>query len=245
MYVIPNPSTIEHDQLINTIDDRTCRMIHVIKYHSDDFFVAKSKQLQFNDECAIGEELSTGDGTRDMMNASLYICNKVFGVASMYLRDKSSKNGLPIQDYNFLLHGQSWYQRHFKAAPVTRIDQDSWREITNNISQRVSKSQLDRIISSLASGNYIHINVLNQYINRLGDEVYEDTWDMFFTAYDNLKYDEIHKNKNLFDLTFLKIVPPILGFIKMERWIIKFRTCLLYTSPSPRDRTRSRMPSSA
>ena len=29
-------------------------------------------------------------------------------------------------------------------------------------------------------------------------------------------------------------------------WIIKnYRDCLLYTSPSPRDRTRSRMPSSA
>ena len=28
-----------------------------------------------------------------------------------------------------------------------------------------------------------------------------------------------------------------------RRW--KVRTCLLYTSPSPRDRTRSRMPSSA
>ena len=27
--------------------------------------------------------------------------------------------------------------------------------------------------------------------------------------------------------------------------MIKFRGCLLYTSPSPRDRTRSRMPSSA
>src|SRR5664280_3780587 len=28
-------------------------------------------------------------------------------------------------------------------------------------------------------------------------------------------------------------------------WRAKVRTCLLYTSPSPRDRTRSRMPSSA
>ena len=27
--------------------------------------------------------------------------------------------------------------------------------------------------------------------------------------------------------------------------IINFKVCLLYTSPSPRDRTRSRMPSSA
>ena len=32
----------------------------------------------------------------------------------------------------------------------------------------------------------------------------------------------------------------------VERWIYnKYKDCLLYTSPSPRDRTRSRMPSSA
>ena len=30
-----------------------------------------------------------------------------------------------------------------------------------------------------------------------------------------------------------------------EEYIAKANTCLLYTSPSPRDRTRSRMPSSA
>ena len=30
-----------------------------------------------------------------------------------------------------------------------------------------------------------------------------------------------------------------------RNWRAKFDTCLLYTSPSPRDRTRSRMPSSA
>ena len=31
----------------------------------------------------------------------------------------------------------------------------------------------------------------------------------------------------------------------MKRYKDKVNTCLLYTSPSPRDRTRSRMPSSA
>ena len=36
-------------------------------------------------------------------------------------------------------------------------------------------------------------------------------------------------------------VPKGRGFVK---WLA-FKTCLLYTSPSPRDRTRSRMPSSA
>ena len=223
VYVNPNPSTIGYGQLINRVGDRTCRMIHIIKYHSDPFFVAKSKQLQFNDECEIGEELSTRDGTRDMMNASLYICNKVFGVNSMYLRDTSFKNGLPVQDYNFLLYGQSWYQRHFGANPVNRVDRDSWKHMTNNIfSQNVTKSKLDQIISSLTSGNYRYLDVLNQYIDKLGDEVYEYTWNWFFRGYDYTKYDEIHKNK--VDSTFLKIVTSILGFIKVERWIIRFRT---------------------
>ena len=35
----------------------------------------------------------------------------------------------------------------------------------------------------------------------------------------------------------------VLGYTSLDELISK--TCLLYTSPSPRDRTRSRMPSSA
>ena len=43
---------------------------------------------------------------------------------------------------------------------------------------------------------------------------------------------------------------PSIGKDTLVTWeegeiIAKFNTCLLYTSPSPRDRTRSRMPSSA
>ena len=39
----------------------------------------------------------------------------------------------------------------------------------------------------------------------------------------------------------------IADWVAVERGhrLTKFATCLLYTSPSPRDRTRSRMPSSA
>ena len=36
-----------------------------------------------------------------------------------------------------------------------------------------------------------------------------------------------------------------LGPFRRARLLEHFQTCLLYTSPSPRDRTRSRMPSSA
>ena len=45
-----------------------------------------------------------------------------------------------------------------------------------------------------------------------------------------------HKNPNLFRDTFLGKFKPVTG---------AFMTCLLYTSPSPRDATLSRMPSSA
>ena len=52
-----------------------------------------------------------------------------------------------------------------------------------------------------------------------------------------------------------KTMTPVEGFESVEMFsamesgdvevIIKTKSCLLYTSPSPRDRTRSRMPSSA
>ena len=38
---------------------------------------------------------------------------------------------------------------------------------------------------------------------------------------------------------------PAFNFNNMEQMQAIIKACLLYTSPSPRDRTRSRMPSSA
>ena len=35
------------------------------------------------------------------------------------------------------------------------------------------------------------------------------------------------------------------GFMYSVGWLVAYLTCLLYTSPSPRDRQKSRMPSSA
>ena len=46
--------------------------------------------------------------------------------------------------------------------------------------------------------------------------------------------------QNLYELEKSEKIFLDLHFQSLERW-----SCLLYTSPSPRDRTRSRMPSSA
>ena len=45
--------------------------------------------------------------------------------------------------------------------------------------------------------------------------------------------------KNKTDAVFLSMVEGV------ERYCIQYSDCLLYTSPSPRDRQKSRMPSSA
>ena len=41
------------------------------------------------------------------------------------------------------------------------------------------------------------------------------------------------------------LVPPVIGINHYVKNLETYQTCLLYTSPSPRDRQKSRMPSSA
>ena len=66
----------------------------------------------------------------------------------------------------------------------------------------------------------------------------------------NESYEELFR-RILLDLGLTRMVDSIKMIIEPENSLflisIKVRkvTCLLYTSPSPRDRTRSRMPSSA
>eukprot|EP00657_Telonema_sp_P-1_P011943 TRINITY_DN7814_c0_g1_i1.p1 TRINITY_DN7814_c0_g1~~TRINITY_DN7814_c0_g1_i1.p1 ORF type:complete len:107 (-),score=43.40 TRINITY_DN7814_c0_g1_i1:31-351(-) len=79
---------------------------------------------------------------------------------------------------------------------------------------------------------------VEDHIERIRDRPFNDT-----------RYD-IDTSK-LIALGWKEEIPFEEGFSSTVRWYIqealpsKFWTCLLYTSPSPRDRTRSRMPSSA
>ena len=45
--------------------------------------------------------------------------------------------------------------------------------------------------------------------------------------------------------TFFSLLPPVIAIVLALNTKEVYTSCLLYTSPSPRDRTRSRMPSSA
>ena len=62
--------------------------------------------------------------------------------------------------------------------------------------------------------------------------------------------DGLHQDahEGNFQTYFERYTPDavFLGTDKTERWSIEeFKACLLYTSPSPRDKSSSRMPSSA
>ena len=57
--------------------------------------------------------------------------------------------------------------------------------------------------------------------------------------------DTIEYFKELYALNENEYYRKIEEFVKYECDLEDGETCLLYTSPSPRDRTRSRMPSSA
>ena len=66
------------------------------------------------------------------------------------------------------------------------------------------------------------------------------------------EYKELIKKMPIFCGDFLIFAEKKYLLIKRKEepvkdvyWVVGGRFCLLYTSPSPRDRTRSRMPSSA
>ena len=61
------------------------------------------------------------------------------------------------------------------------------------------------------------------------------------------RFYSVHAERPFFGelVDFMISAPVIVQVLEGEDAIIKYRDCLLYTSPSPRDRTRSRMPSSA
>ena len=85
---------------------------------------------------------------------------------------------------------------------------------------------------------------LRDITNRL-EQHYRDVQDFEFTIQEGKLYMLQTRNGKRTGVAAVRIAIQMVeeGLIKKEEAI--FRVCLLYTSPSPRDRTRSRMPSSA
>ena len=79
-------------------------------------------------------------------------------------------------------------------------------------------------------------NLINNYFNFSDRSSRADyIWWMIFSVILNLVGSQLDLQLSI--IISIIMIPPGTG--------ISIRSCLLYTSPSPRDRTRSRMPSSA
>ena len=107
---------------------------------------------------------------------------------------------------------------------------------------------IDSIFSSMFSGEYFNLhsssNKVHQACFRLRSFIDQNLKDY------KLSFDSEH-------YSLLKIKGPPVSLINLDKTLGEnyqhklealkhlFKTCLLYTSPSPRDRQKSRMPSSA
>ena len=99
--------------------------------------------------------------------------------------------------------------------------------------------QMNQIIAILqmVSDKNPDIQKLNEFIQYLKDMIpYEDMLDSFVFGDQETMPDEVRPVGSKDAMTLEEM---------MDDLQLRFMDCLLYTSPSPRDRTRSRMPSSA
>jgi len=91
----------------------------------------------------------------------------------------------------------------------------------------------------------IPINIGND-INSVKDDfgfIIKENGDDSYSGYFSSNREGGKGGDDLYGFT-LKSLPGLRTF-SLQGTVVDTKTCLLYTSPSPRDRTRSRMPSSA
>src|SRR5664280_3642819 len=113
--------------------------------------------------------------------------------------------------------------------------------VTNSYSDTVSviNTENNTVIATLDVGPY----PVGIVINPAGTKLYvaHDHSDIFSIINTNTNNILLHVNYGTDPFALGKFI----GLLPVQVYpVANFNTCLLYTSPSPRDRTRSRMPSS-
>ena len=122
---------------------------------------------------------------------------------------------------------------------------DQQKNLENNILKLNYKSFTQIVV--LGSSSFVPFMQLSNTHRR---EVIEDLLDIkIFSAMNGVVKDKIRKSRESIKVLELK-KESLSDKVEMQKSFMgklesKGRDCLLYTSPSPRDRTRSRMPSSA
>ena len=137
--------------------------------------------------------------------------------------------------YRVAGHTGSWTYR------ISEDNGKTWTGPKKDVTDLNSKGRIDwssyRTVLPSRDGKYLHM-VYTDY----DDYITKKTPDRLF----NPRYDRIVDNEWKYNLHYVKINLQNHEVVNADGKVLKTPIdCLLYTSPSPRDRTRSRMPSSA
>ena len=143
---------------------------------------------------------------------------QVFNEELDYKGEHNFGDEIQIQEYNFVVERDSSY--NFDVLPTTIVRFNSLKKMSKKYQ---SKIQIDKVEKE---SNVLVLSILEE--DQRKGVIFLNTLVENFIKKDI----EIKKESSLL----------VVNYIHKEIQVID---CLLYTSPSPRDRTRSRMPSSA
>ena len=162
---------------------------------------------------------------------------KLVGIGNLY--DPASMQTLHILYQLLKAHALYKRDQHYMVSPdgkVLIIDEFTGRVLagrrwSDGLHQAVEAKENVRIQEESRTIATITFQNLFRMYKKLGG----------MTGTAETEASEFHSTYKLDCVT----IPTNKDMIRLDEHDIVYKTCLLYTSPSPRDRTRSRMPSSA
>ena len=157
----------------------------------------------------------------------------------MCIRDRWYINGVPI-----IVDGNNYFITNLLPGTYTVyiIDSNGCDAISLPFAfASIHENELYNCIHAYVNQQVLHVAICSEnLINDLNVELFSTKGEMI------LKQEIKQANKELqFDLPGIKTGIYFLKISDGKNYFSRKLICLLYTSPSPRDRTRSRMPSSA
>ena len=145
---------------------------------------------------------------------------------------------------NGILSGSFWFEQAFKI--IDKNAEFNWKVLEGrNFKKNTEIVEIKASIQAILSGERTALNFL-QMMSGISSKAkaYSD-------YLKDTKIELLDTRKTLPNLRYEQKYSTYIGGVKNHRFglfdaiMLKDNHCLLYTSPSPRDRTRSRMPSSA
>ena len=128
-----------------------------------------------------------------------------------------------------------------------------WEKASNGVIDMLVGHEVGHALYTPNTEWWKEVQIPQQFVNVVEDARIEKLIKRRYEGLNKTFYNAYHElsDKDFFDIetkdmSDLNLADRVNLYFKIGHFVdIDFNTCLLYTSPSPRDRVRSRMPSSA